>query len=561
MAVAILDLQGSGQNLTAEQWYYGLLYRIRKQFNLEDELEDFWIDNTRLGPLDRWMSAIKEVVLARYACPVVIFIDEIEWTRGLPFSADEFFAGIREFYTCRVDDERMKRLTFCLIGTATPSDLIKDPSSTLFNIGERIELTDFSEEEASHLASGLSLAEETRSLIMRRILYWTGGHPYLTQRLCQEMSQNGGATGEADVDRICESLFLSKGARETDDNLTGVKQGLLRARVDTIALLYKYVQVFDNQPVRADDSDPLIAALQLSGITRVENSHLSVRNQIYRTVFDIEWAEDNIPDPEKQRWREAIRQGREEGVKQGLKEGERKGVVKTRRITLPIIILIALLAALAGWQWLRAADAKEDAQRQLRMALEANARAEEMGAQAERERLNSERERVRNAEMELRAQLQEVQTQKALWTADMLTWERIKYETNINIFNAFRKVGPPADLDKKAIQRIRQIRQSQASQSEQQNQTKGAILGKVVNANAQSEEVISGATIVARNQETGQEDTMLSRTNGKFILAPLAAGPYTITISQDGYKEARRNIRVSPFEVIKEVTIKLQRTQ
>ena len=32
---------------------------------------------------------------------VVIFVDEIDAVRSLPFSTDEFFAGIREFYNRR----------------------------------------------------------------------------------------------------------------------------------------------------------------------------------------------------------------------------------------------------------------------------------------------------------------------------------------------------------------------------------------------------------------------------------------------------------------------------
>src|SRR6266852_3009207 len=58
--------------------------------------------------------------------PLVIFIDEIDAVRSLPFSTDEFFAGIRECYNRRTQDPAFNRLTFCLLGVATPSDLIQD---------------------------------------------------------------------------------------------------------------------------------------------------------------------------------------------------------------------------------------------------------------------------------------------------------------------------------------------------------------------------------------------------------------------------------------------------
>ncbi|HEY7547797.1 MAG TPA: AAA-like domain-containing protein, partial [Blastocatellia bacterium] len=54
-AVAVLDLTAIGQNLTAEQWYDGLIARIGQQLDIEDDIEDFWLSHERLGPLQRWM--------------------------------------------------------------------------------------------------------------------------------------------------------------------------------------------------------------------------------------------------------------------------------------------------------------------------------------------------------------------------------------------------------------------------------------------------------------------------------------------------------------------------
>src|SRR5207302_3362113 len=51
-SVAVLDLTAVGQNLTAEQWYDGLLGHLGEQLDLESELEDFWLAHARLGPLE-----------------------------------------------------------------------------------------------------------------------------------------------------------------------------------------------------------------------------------------------------------------------------------------------------------------------------------------------------------------------------------------------------------------------------------------------------------------------------------------------------------------------------
>src|SRR5215813_458593 len=155
VAVAVLDLTALGRNLTPEQWYYGLLSRIGEQLRLRAEVKLFRQDQEMLSPLQRWMLVIQQVVLKHYTGRVVIFIDEIDAVRSLPFSTDEFFAAIRELYNRRTEDAELNRLTFCLLGVATPTDLIQDTRTTPFNIGRRIELTDFAEDEAAPLALGM----------------------------------------------------------------------------------------------------------------------------------------------------------------------------------------------------------------------------------------------------------------------------------------------------------------------------------------------------------------------------------------------------------------------
>src|SRR5690349_4863092 len=40
VAIAVLDLTAIGQNLSVEQWYDGLLRRVGRPLDLEDELEE-----------------------------------------------------------------------------------------------------------------------------------------------------------------------------------------------------------------------------------------------------------------------------------------------------------------------------------------------------------------------------------------------------------------------------------------------------------------------------------------------------------------------------------------
>jgi WD40 repeat protein len=331
IGVAALDLTGIGTNLSPEQWYSGLIVQIGDRLNLEDELLQFWQANVSLGPMQRWISAIRKVVLPLHPSRLAIFIDEIDAVASLNFSTDEFFAGIRECYNLRNEDSEINRLTFCLLGVASPSDLIRDTRTTPFNVGRRIELNDFTMEEAQPLAAGLSHSAAENHRLLKRIFYWTNGHPYLTQRLCKEVSENRADISLSDIDESIESMFFSKRAREYDDNLIFVRERMLRSDADIAALLNLYSRVRRRKKVADDDSQPLVGILRLSGITCAQDGKLRVRNLIYDRVFNSEWVKANLPGAEVRRQRAAFR----------------RGVIRTTAIAAVILTVMAALAITA----------------------------------------------------------------------------------------------------------------------------------------------------------------------------------------------------------------------
>ena len=302
VTTVFLDLtKFGGSNLSPEQWYAGLLSETGRAFGLRKEFLAYWKEQAQLSPLQRLFGAIQEVALAQKSESIVIFIDEIDVTRSLPFSADEFFGAIRQCYVGRAQEPRLSRLAFCLLGTATPAELIQDTRVSPFNVGKRIELADFTSEEALALAGGL----RERELLLNRILYWTNGHPYLTQRLCLAVAESA----SPDVDRICREMFLTRTARESDDNLMFVRNRLLKSDVELAGLLELLGRIRAGKRVSDDEVDPLKGVIKLSGVARAENGELRLRNRIYAEVFDRVWIEAQMPDAELRRQRIAYRQG------------------------------------------------------------------------------------------------------------------------------------------------------------------------------------------------------------------------------------------------------------
>ncbi len=343
VSVAVLDLTAIGQNVTPEQWYNGIIQRLGRQLKFEEELEDSWVAHAMLGPCQRLFTVLREGVLPRLpnartnltptsALPgrLVIFVDEIDAVRSLKFSTDEFFAAIRECFNRRPEDPEFNRLTFCLLGVATPADLIRDPRTTPFNIGRRILLSDFTQEEAASLSRGLEhshdghtdITPEQARVVLDRILHWTGGQPFLTQRFCRSVQEHNDRTSEpkgkirtaAAVDALCRELFFSHRSRETDDNLHFVRDRLLKTDVDRAGMLDTYRRVRNRKVVEDDETNPLINTLRLSGIVRAREGRLILRNRIYKGVFDDAWIKTNTPESEQRRQKEAERRGVARGV-------------------------------------------------------------------------------------------------------------------------------------------------------------------------------------------------------------------------------------------------------
>jgi WD40 repeat protein len=319
VAVAALDLSAIGFNLEPDRWYRGLLSQLGRRLGLEDEIDAFVQQQSHRSPLQLWQATLRDLVLERLAGNVVIFLDEIDIVRSLPFSTDELFAAIRACYNARAEDNAYQRLTFCLLGVATPNQLIRNPRLTPFNIGKRIDLADFTAEETGQLRFGLGKGEATNARLMARIHHWTGGHPNLTQRLCLAVAQEEAALTEAAVDRLCARIFFAQQAELRDDNLSYVQQRLLAAPEEVssaegreahrASLLNLYQQLLQGKRVADNETDELVQTLKLSGAVRAEGGYLVARNRIYARVFDRRWVQEHLPGGELRRQRAAFARG------------------------------------------------------------------------------------------------------------------------------------------------------------------------------------------------------------------------------------------------------------
>ncbi len=286
----MIDLTQIGTQVTPDQWYLGLLAMIEEQLLLSTDAVAWWQTHAHLGLTQRLTKFLQEVLLREITDPVVIFVDEIDTTLSLDFT-DDFFAAIRSYYNARATAPEFARLSFVLIGVATPGDLIRDPQRTPFNIGQRVDLADFTRAEAQPLADGLQLPATEAARVLDRVLHWTSGHPYLTQRLCQTLAdERRSHWTHDDVDRAVERTFFGA-MSEQDNNLQFVRDMLTKRAEDAEGVLKTYRAVRNGQRIPDDAQSLNKSLLKLSGLLRLEGNYLRVSNLLYQIVFDEEWVE------------------------------------------------------------------------------------------------------------------------------------------------------------------------------------------------------------------------------------------------------------------------------
>jgi hypothetical protein len=303
-----VDLQRFGTNLTPEQWYGGLLHSIANDLGTISAARAYWQDHRELGPCLRFFSAVEELVLPSVDRPIVIFIDEVDFVRALPFSADELFASIRECYNRRATQPEFTRLTFCLVGVASPSQLIRNEDVTPFNIGTRIELNDFVRAEMQPFAAEISKDGRNGARLLGRVFDWVSGHPYLTQLLAAWIAAEPTVCRPSDVDRLVKRRLLGSEGREHEPNLADTERRLLEASLPGATAEESRSQVLDayrlllaNRFLPANHPESVVSTLLLSGVAIERQGRLQPRNPLYRRLFDEAWRKNNSPDAELRR--------------------------------------------------------------------------------------------------------------------------------------------------------------------------------------------------------------------------------------------------------------------
>ncbi|WOB43987.1 hypothetical protein HNI00_13140 [Thermoleptolyngbya oregonensis NK1-22] len=347
-----LDITQLGsENLTPLQWYRGIITILHHGVGLDGQLslKQWRDDHADLSPVQQLHQFVEDVLADRSGQqPIVVLIDEIDSLLSLPFGVSDFFAWIRHCYNQRSHNPLFQQLSFALFGVATPSDLIDDKRRTPFNIGTAIELFGFQPDEVAPLIEGLVGIVSQPSAVVRAILGWTNGQPFLTQKLCHLVVQVAleAPSGKLALPPGTEALWIDQLVRsrilqhwesqDEPEHLKTIRDRLLINEQCASRLLGLYQQILQQetadtaiplpqiplpqipllpiplpQPGAETPCEPAISnnpkpkiqnlpdspeqtQLLLSGLVEKYNGILRVKNRIYRAVFDEAWVNTQL---------------------------------------------------------------------------------------------------------------------------------------------------------------------------------------------------------------------------------------------------------------------------
>jgi hypothetical protein len=137
----------------------------------------------------------------------------------------------------------------------------------------------------------------TPQTVLKEVLAWTSGQPFLTQKLCKLIRSSPSPIPTNSEASWIENLVRTKiidnwESQDEPEHLRTIRDRLLKSK-QSIRLLEIYRQVLDRGEVVAVDS-PEERELLLSGLVVKQQGTLRVHNRIYESLFDRSWVEQHV---------------------------------------------------------------------------------------------------------------------------------------------------------------------------------------------------------------------------------------------------------------------------
>jgi len=254
----------------ADLFFRRFCANLSDQLGLANRTAEYWDPALELGNPQRCSKYMGEHVLKSLAAPLLLALDEVDRLVDSPFRSD-FFGMVRSWHGKRAlpTVPVWKLLDVALVTSTEPNLLIDDPHQSPFNVGERVELADFTPGEVARLNQlhGSPVKPEREPSFVAL----TGGQPYLTRQALylvasgraslDALSSQGDLDGGPFGDHLRHLLFL---VSKRNELVTGLREVLLQGTC----------------------SDPIaLHRLRSAGLVKPEGGKLVMRCDLYAAYF------------------------------------------------------------------------------------------------------------------------------------------------------------------------------------------------------------------------------------------------------------------------------------
>jgi hypothetical protein len=229
---------------------------------------------------------------------------------------------------------------------------------TPFNIGQEIALAGFQIDECESLMQGLAAKSSNPQALMQAVLTWTGGQPFLTQKVCKLVLNENSMVPDGEEESWVADLVRAKvienwETQDTPEHLKTIRDRVLYSGDEKGRgrLLGLYQQVLGDPPqppllkggedsslalsVQGGEEQPPFARgvggiasgilvddsyeqmqLRLTGLVVKRDRRLVVYNPIYAAVFNQQWVAQALSDLRPAFYGSAFLAWRESGEQQ-----------------------------------------------------------------------------------------------------------------------------------------------------------------------------------------------------------------------------------------------------
>ena len=239
---------------------------LTDELELADQVEKYW--ESPLGNSQRCTRYMQRYLLKEIGGPLVLAMDEVESVFDSDFRSD-FFSMLRSWHNNRASTPIWKQLDLVLVTSTEPYQLIENLNQSPFNVGQVIELVDFTPEQVADLIGrhGGALNGQQAEQLMTLL----GGHPYLVRRALYLLAS--GQFGWADL--------LAEVGADRGPFGDHLRYHLFRMN-DKPDLIQGMLQVIRNQTC---SDERVFFKLRGAGLVRRERQTVLPRCQLYAEYF------------------------------------------------------------------------------------------------------------------------------------------------------------------------------------------------------------------------------------------------------------------------------------